>query len=118
MEIIEQRRCAVIESLKVFSAKWKPCILCYLLESSKRYGELYRLIPNISKKMLGQHLRELQKDGLITRQSFPQIPPKVVYTLTAKGRSLQSVFAALESWGLDNFPDTCSISDMLQSHSE
>ena len=113
MEIHREKRCAVIETLKKISAKWKPCILCYLMKGDKRYGELHRLIPNISRKMLTQHLKELQMDGLINRKSFPVIPPKVKYSLTEKGRSLEMVLLSLENWGMENLYEVHSIADMV-----
>ncbi len=113
METHSEKKCAIIETLKIFSAKWKPCILCYLLEGSKRYGELHRLIPNISRKMLTQHLKELQKDGLVSRKSYLVIPPKVEYSLTEKGRSLEMVLLSLENWGIENLKDVNSVPEML-----
>ena len=64
--------------------------------------------------MLSQHLKELEKDGLVRRTSFPEIPPKVVYSITAKGRSLKPVFMALEAWGLQNIRGVCSIAEMTE----
>ena len=112
MNIEPNKRCAVIETLKVFSAKWKPCILSYLFKSDRRYGELHRLIPDISRKMLTQHLKELHRDGLIERKSFPTIPPKVEYTISEKGKRLQSVFKELNRWGVENLSGVCSTEEM------
>ncbi len=106
-------RCAVIEALKIFSAKWKPCILCYLLNGEKRYGDLLSLIPNISKKMLTEHLKALEIDGLIHREIYPEMPPKVIYSLTEKGKSLEPVLRSLESWGLEHFAGVQSIDEMI-----
>lgn len=110
------RRCAVIETLKVFSAKWKPCILSFLFNGDKRYGELQRLIPNISRKMLTQHLKELCEDGLIERKPFPTIPPKVEYTITNKGKSLQPLFNHLNMWGLKHLGNVSSIEEMISAY--
>ena len=109
------QRCAVIETLKVFSAKWKPCILSFLCKRNMRYGELQRLIPNISRKMLTQHLKELYHDGLIERKSFPTIPPKVEYAISEKGKSLQSVFRELNRWGVENLTNVCSTEEMTST---
>ena len=109
------RKCAVIETLRLISAKWKPCILCQLMESTKRYGKLLRIIPNISRKMLTQHLRELERDGLITRRVFASVPPRVEYAMTDKGKSLWPVFQTLEFWGLANLEEVNSIEEMLSS---
>ena len=112
MRMDPNQRCAVIETLKVFSAKWKPCILSYLFIGNKRYGELQRMIPNISRKMLTQHLKELCADGLIERKPFPTIPPKVEYAISEKGRSLQPVFKVLNGWGVKNLENVCSTEEM------
>jgi len=107
------RRCALIGALKTFSAKWKPCILSYLLRGDKRFGELLRLISNINKKMLVQHLRELEADGLIHRKVYPEIPPKVEYALTEKGQSLAPVFRSINQWGLENLDEVWSMDEVM-----
>ncbi len=107
------RRCALIGALKLFSAKWKPCILSYLLQENKRFGELLKLIPNINKKMLVQHLKELEADGLIQRKVYPEIPPKVEYFLTEKGRSLGPVFETINQWGVEHLENVFSMEEMM-----
>ena len=76
MSMNPNKRCAVIETLKVFSAKWKPCILSFLFKGNMRYGELQRLIPDISRKMLTQHLKRCLRPtwpcGGSKRDTFPQ----------------------------------------------
>jgi DNA-binding HxlR family transcriptional regulator len=111
------QRCAVISTLKLFSAKWKPCILSHLLKEPARFGALKRKIPNITKKMLSQHLTELEKDGLINRNVFTKKPLKVVYSLTQKGQSLERIFVELEHWGLQHQSDVESIEVMLSGSS-
>ncbi len=113
MKTKEEKRCAVSETIDLISAKWKPCILCHLLDSRKRFGQLLRNIPNVSKKMLAQHLKELQADGLISKRSYGTIPPRVDYFLTDKGRSLEPVLFALENWGLTNLQRVHGIEDMM-----
>src|SRR6266542_3278570 len=85
---ISNYRCAVIGTLKIFATKWKPCILCYLAENPMRYNELYRIIPNISRKMLSQHLKELERDDLIVRCECDKKLQRVEYKLSEKGTSL------------------------------
>ncbi|MBP0574402.1 winged helix-turn-helix transcriptional regulator, partial [Mycobacterium tuberculosis] len=70
-----------------------------LLEGTLRFNELRRRVPNCTQRMLTNQLRELEEDGLILRTVYPQVPPKVEYTLTAKGRSLEPVIMALKAWG-------------------
>lgn len=86
-------------TMAVISGKWKPVILCHLNRQSLRNGELVRVIPNISQKMLTQQLRELEGDDIICRKVYPQIPPKVEYCLTDYGRTLAEVTNAMCHWG-------------------
>ena len=92
--------CSVEVTLKVIGGKYKP-ILLYLLDEWKvlRFGELRRLVPQASKKMLTQQLRELESDGLIDRKVFHQVPPKVEYSLSRRGRSLEPILTAMGAWG-------------------
>ncbi|NEW06702.1 winged helix-turn-helix transcriptional regulator [Paenibacillus sp. SYP-B3998] len=96
-------------SLEVIGGKWKVVILCYLLKGTRRTGELKRLMPGITQKMLTQQLRELEDDGVIRREIYNQVPPKVEYSLTAYGHSLKGTLDALCSWGERhiemNYPD-------------
>jgi DNA-binding HxlR family transcriptional regulator len=92
--------CTVEITLTVIGGKYKPVILYHLaVESVLRFGQLRRMIPFASKKMLTQQLRELEADGLLTRKVYHQVPPKVEYSLSARGKSLQPVLNAMESWG-------------------
>lgn len=87
-------------TLGQIGGKWKTAILCLLAEQGAlRNGEMMRLLAPISQKMLTEQLRELEKDQLITRTVFPEVPPKVVYELTEQGRSLRSVLDPLCEWG-------------------
>ncbi|PWS22663.1 MarR family transcriptional regulator, partial [Enterococcus faecium] len=86
-------------TLEVIGGKWKPVILCHLREGKKRTGELKRLIPNITQKMLTQQLRELEKSGVIVRKVYEQIPPKVEYSLSEYGESLSEILNKLCLWG-------------------
>jgi len=82
------------------SGKWKTAILCLLDERGPmRNGEMMRLLAPITQKMLTQQLKELEKDRLITRTAYPEMPPKVIYELTERGRSLRSVLDPLCEWG-------------------
>ena len=87
-------------SLNVLGGKWKLLIISYLLDQPRRYGELRRLIPEITEKMLIQELRDLETDGILSRTVQQQVPPCVDYALTERGRQVQPVFAALLSWGI------------------
>jgi DNA-binding HxlR family transcriptional regulator len=84
--------------LQVIGDKWKPIVLLLLGKGTKRYGELQRHIPDISKKMLTQTLRELEDGGLVARKVFAQVPPKVEYSLTPLGRKFLEPVMALCRW--------------------
>ncbi|MGZ3639587.1 MAG: winged helix-turn-helix transcriptional regulator, partial [Ktedonobacterales bacterium] len=79
--------------------KWKPMILWYLLDGTKRFGQLRRLIPGATQQMLTMQLREMEQAGLIHREVYAQVPPKVEYSITELGRSLEQVVLQLAAWG-------------------
>jgi len=111
----ELSQCSVIATLKVFATKWKPCILCYLSEGPLRYNDLYRIIPNISRKVLSEHLSELIRDELVTRTQYDDKLQRVEYELTDKGRSLFPIMEHLQDWGMRNIKNVLSIEDMLKT---
>lgn len=86
-------------ALDLVGGKWKMPILWRLRESTRRYGELRADIPDITTKMLTQQLRELERDGFITRTVYPVVPPKVEYNLTDRGRRTIPIIESLRSWG-------------------
>jgi DNA-binding HxlR family transcriptional regulator len=92
--------CPVERTLEVLSGKWKANILFHLLPGTKRSGELRRLMPEVTQQMLTAHLRELERDGIIHRKVYAQVPPKVEYSLTPLGRSLGPVFDKIYEWGV------------------
>jgi len=91
--------CPVTRTLSVMGGRWKPVLLHYLMEKPRRAGELTRLIPQASPKVLTQQLRELETDNIVHREVYHQIPPKVEYSLTDFGESLRPVMDALCEWG-------------------
>lgn len=111
--IIDNRQCAVIASLKVFATKWKPCIICYLAQQPLRFNELYRAIPNISRKVLSEHLHELEKDELIVRIQHDHKNQKVEYSLSEKGHSLIHIMEQIQNWGMKNIKGVLSIQEMI-----
>jgi DNA-binding HxlR family transcriptional regulator len=92
--------CPVRTTLNVLGGKWKLLILSYLLDEPRRYGELRRLMPEITEKMLIQELRDLETDGIVARTVHQTVPPRVDYSLTEQGQSVRPVFAELVGWGL------------------
>jgi DNA-binding HxlR family transcriptional regulator len=94
--------CSMELALQVIGGKWKPLILYHLSRNgTKRFGELRKMMPNITQKMLTQQLRELEHDGLIHRVVYAQVPPKVEYSLSQFGTSILPVLERLSQWGQD-----------------
>ena len=91
--------CPVRTTLNVLGGKWKLLILSYLLDEPRRYGELRRLMPEITEKMLIQELRELETDGIVARTVHQTVPPRVDYSLTEQGKRVQPLFGELVGWG-------------------
>lgn len=107
--------CPVDTTLRLIGGKYKSLILWHLVDGALRHGELQRLIPQATPKMLTQQLRELEKDNLLIRTVYPVVPPKVEYSLTELGRSLQPILTAMYHWGSGyledrGFTPNCSMS--------
>jgi len=92
--------CPIRPALDVIGGKWKPMILYLLMGGPKRFGELRRMIPEATQKVLTQQLRELERDGLIARLAHPTVPPAVEYRFTPKGRALRPALRAICAWTL------------------
>ena len=91
--------CPVETTLLLISDRWKVLILRDLLTGTKRFGELKRSVGPISQKVLTSNLRSMEADGLLVRQVYPEVPPRVEYTLTELGKSLKPVLDAMWDWG-------------------
>ena len=91
--------CPVDTTLSLIGGKYKSLILWHLLDNTLRFSELHRLIPNATPKMLTQQLRELEKDGFLTRTVYPVVPPRVEYSLTEFGAGIRPVLLAMYGWG-------------------
>lgn len=91
--------CPVELAIRIIGGKWKPVIIWHLRDNKKRFGELKREIKGITVKMLAQQLRELESDGLIARKMYYEVPPRVEYSLTDLGRSLDPAMKELSTWG-------------------
>ena len=92
-------KCGVETTIAVVGGKWKPMILYALLSGPRRFGELTRLIPEITQRMLTLHLRELEEDGVIAREIYKQVPPKVEYSLTPLGQTVEPLLSFMQQWG-------------------
>ena len=93
--------CSVEATLSVIGGKWKPLILHELLQGTRRFGELGRAIPCAAPQMLTQQLRELEADGIIHREVYAEVPPRVEYSLTEYGQTLFPLLTAMHEWGKD-----------------
>lgn len=91
--------CPVETTLSLLGNKWKVLILRALVQGTKRFGELSRAISGISQKMLTQQLRQMEKDDIIKRKVYAEVPPRVEYSLTEIGKSLKPVLDAMHKWG-------------------
>ncbi|WP_106605399.1 winged helix-turn-helix transcriptional regulator [Chitinophaga ginsengisoli] len=94
--------CPITATMEVIGGKWKPVILYNLLSGTRRFGEIAVRIPTISRKVLTEQLKEMERDGLVIREQYEEIPPRVEYSLTDKSRSLTSVFKEIADWGNEN----------------
>lgn len=91
--------CPVETTLSLIGNKWKVLILRDLLPGTKRFGELKKSLGSVSQKVLTAQLRDMEADGLVTRTVYPEVPPRVEYSLTDLGMSLQPVLNSMQSWG-------------------
>lgn len=95
----EKSYCPVDSTLAVIGGKWKPHIFRHLAGRTKRFGELQSALPYVTRKVLTQQLRELEDDGVVIRTVFPQVPPKVEYSLSEYGKTLIPIIGSLSGWG-------------------
>lgn len=91
--------CSVEAAISLIDGKWKCVILFQLLRGTLRFNEIRRRVPGVTQRMLTNQLRELEADGLIVRQVYAEVPPKVEYSLSPLGRSMEPVLVALKGWG-------------------
>jgi DNA-binding HxlR family transcriptional regulator len=105
LEKLEPHTCkiGIQESLNIIVGKWKPIILLHLqLEGTQRFSDLKRQIPGITQKMLTAQLRELEEEDLIQRMVYPEVPPRVEYTITEHGKTLEFILRQLNEWGIQH----------------
>ncbi len=95
----EEYICSVEVALNEIGGKWKSLILCTLKDGKLRFSEINNKLPEITQRMLTKNLRELEKDGIILRKVFAEVPPRVEYSLTDKGESVIPILDALCEWG-------------------
>jgi DNA-binding HxlR family transcriptional regulator len=94
--------CGIDAAMDVVGGKWKVLILWALDERTCRFGELRRLVPGVTEKVLAAHLREMEADGIVRREVYDEVPPRVEYSLTSLGVSLNEALAPLGVWGREH----------------
>ena len=95
----KEYHCAMDITMHYIGGKWKTVVLWYLRKEKKRFSELRRLIPNITEKMLSLQLKDLERDSIVGRKIYPEVPPKVEYFLTDFGKSLIPMLDEIALWG-------------------
>lgn len=101
--------CPVEATLSVIGGKWKGIILYHLMQETKRFNQLQDQLSNVTPRMLTRQLRELERDGVVHREIYPQVPPKVEYSLTEFGQSLTPIISLMESWGQQYVTDVVTM---------
>ena len=97
---VDRANCPVERTLEVIGGRWKVLILRELFQGVKRFNELQRAVNGITQKMLTQQLREMESDGIVHREIYLQVPPKVEYSLTPLGESLKPIIDTMHEWGI------------------
>lgn len=96
-------KCPVETAINIVGGKWKLLIIALLSIRTHRFGQLKKKMPRISERMLARQLRDLEKDGVVSRKSYPEIPPRVEYALTENGKGMVPILDALGEWGRQCF---------------
>ncbi|WP_088832263.1 winged helix-turn-helix transcriptional regulator [Paenibacillus tyrfis] len=107
------KKCPVETTLGVIGGKWKGVIIYHLLSGTKRFNELRRIYPQVTHHTLTLQLRDLEREGIVTRKIYNQVPPKVEYSLTEFGRTLEPIILLMKEWG-DQYEERVNSSDHLE----
>lgn len=99
---VKYESCPVVYCMEKIGGKWKPIIIYLISNELNRFGRLQKRIQGISKQMLTNQLRELERDGIIDRKVYPVVPPKVEYALTDLGQSLLPIIHSMQKWGREH----------------
>jgi len=103
---IDYKDCPINTTIGIIGGKWKIPVLYVLREETLRFNEIQKLLPQVTQKMLTQQLRELERDGLVSRKVYAQVPPKVEYTITPMAKKLEPILDALCKWGFEYQKDS------------
>ncbi len=98
----KEYKCPLEASMDLLAGKWRSLILWHLIKEDLRFSQIQKIVPGISKKVLSEHLRVLEQNDLIKRTVFPEVPPRVEYSITAKGKTLEEPLDILENWAREN----------------
>lgn len=104
----KEYKCSLEATMDVLGGKWRSLILWHLIEEDLRFSQIQKIVPGISKKVLSEHLRVLEKNDLIIRTVYPEVPPRVEYKISEKGKTLATALNELESWGKEYLADNKS----------
>jgi len=99
--------CGVTHFLNIVGGKWKVLVIYAISQKRNRFSSLQKVIPHISKQMLINQLRELEEDGLIEREVFAEVPPRVEYTITKYGKSMMPLISRIQQWGEKDMKEKC-----------
>lgn len=95
----KEYKCPVEITIDILGGKWRALIVWHLSKNVLRFSEVQKIVPGISKKVLSEHLKELEKNKIIDRKVYPEIPPRVEYKITSKGKGLSEILDLMEKWG-------------------
>ncbi|MDJ1499623.1 helix-turn-helix domain-containing protein [Xanthocytophaga agilis] len=107
--------CPLVKAMTALGSKWKPIIVCVIRDKKVRFGQLAAIMDVISRKVLTDQLRELEADGILIREEFKELPPRVEYSLTQKGLDLLPIFSLLEEWETKYDPQSEVIHSVVHS---
>lgn len=93
------KECSVVKTLRVVGSKWTILIIRDLLKGTLRFGELRKSLDGVSPKTLSERLKSLEREGVVTKKIYPEVPPRVEYSLTRRGRSLAKIIDSMREWG-------------------
>ena len=110
--------CPVEALMGAIGGRWKPVILYHLMGGTRRFNEFRRLVPGVSQRMLTQHLRELERDGLVHREVYREVPPRVEYSLTARGRTMEPLLHQMNQWAVAHLIEASQGEGAAQSHAD
>lgn len=97
--------CYLDLAMSFIRSKWKAVILCHVKDGSKRFSELHRALPGVSQKILNEQLKQLEKDGMLHKTVYPEVPPKVEFSLTERGKEIMPALDLLEQWARKQFQE-------------